>query len=220
MTTTTDLVLLTTDAEGRSRLGSAADAVVGGAVLVDLLEAGRLRLEGERPRRARVHVVDPARVADAVTEAAFARVRGGRPLRPASMVTRLGKGARKAQYDALVASGVVSRRREKVWGLFPVTRHHVVDTAPRNALRDGVRAVLLDGAHPDARTGPVIGLLHAASLLRTVVDKPELKSAKRRAAEVSAGDWASKAVKDAIAASQAAVLAATTAGVAAAAGSS
>lgn len=212
MSTISDLVLLTTSAEsGRSMISStAADAVLGGAIMVDLVAAGRITVEGEK-RRTRAHLVDPSPLGDPVAEAALQRVRGRKPLKPASLVTRLGKGARRAQYDDLVTSGVLAERHERILGLVPVTRYDVVDTARHTALVGSVRAVLLDGAAADATTGPLVGLLAAANLVKVVVPNREAKRARARAEEIAEGDWASKAVRDAITAAEAAVAAAVTA---------
>jgi hypothetical protein len=217
MSTLLDLVLLTTDpATGKSKKGSAApDAVLGGAVLLDLVAAGAVRLEGEG-KKARVVVADPSTRSDPEVEAGLARLRDRKPGKAQNVVTRLGKKARAAAYDALTASGRVRPREEEVLGLFPVTRHDVVDVAGREALVAAVRDVLLDDVRPDDRTGPLVSLLHAGDLLGVVVDRPDRKRAKDRADEVSRGDWAAQGVRDAIASANAAIMAAVIAGSAAA----
>jgi hypothetical protein len=206
MSAAADFVLVTTDpATGKSLVSSMnADAVHGGAVLLDLVAAGHLALEG-RGRHAKVVVADPRPSPDPVLEESLARVRDRRPAKPGSVVTRLGKKVRARVCASLEKQGVLRERRDTVLGLFPVTRHDVVDVARRDELVSRVRACLLLDQDPDERVGAVIGLLSAADLVKVVVDKPDRKRAKARAKVVAEGDWASEAVRQAIAAAQTAM---------------
>lgn len=216
MTTAEDLLLIVTDPlTGKPQLDSMkADPVIGGAHLLDLVAAGHLGLDGEG-RKARVVVISHAPVGDPVLEQAFARVRNRGRQPPQSAVTRLGKHGRKQVYAALVAKGQMRARPTKVLGMFPVSRHEVVDNARRHDLVNRVRATLLHDQPADTETGPLIGLLYAADLTKLMVDKPDRKRAKARAKVISQGDWASEGVRKAIQAAQSAVtmgvIAATTA---------
>jgi hypothetical protein len=200
------LVLLTTDpGSGRSRIGTtAADAVVGGAFLVDLVAAGRVGLEG-KGRRAKVVVLDPTPPDAGPLQDAFARLQSRRPLKPRDAVVRLGKRGRTAVYASLVEQRAVVVR-PRAWGVLSVTRYDVTST-DRAALLTAVRRVLLEDATPDGLTGPLVGLLLAADLLGVVVDRHERKRAKKRAQVVAEGDWASAGVREAIRAAQSAIAA-------------
>ena len=68
-------------------------------------------------------------------------------------------------------------------------------------------------------TRPARGLLSAGNLVKLAVDRPDRRRAKKRAAEIAKGDWASEAVRAAIQSAQAATTAAVAAAGAAAAGS-
>jgi hypothetical protein len=221
MSTAADLLLLATDPEsGKPGLGMMeVDYVLGGAMLYDLVSLERLQLDG-KGRKARVTVADPSPAPDAALEAAFARVRDRRPSKAQSIVGRLGKHGQKNLYRVLTEEGSVRPREEKALGLFPLTRHDVLDTARRDQLLQRIRGALLHGQEPDAETGPLIGLLSAGELVKLVVDKPDRKRAKKRAAEIAEGDWASESVKAAIQAARAAMTAAVVASTAATAGSS
>ena len=220
MSTAADLLLLATDPEsGRPGIGmTERDAVLGGAILYDLVTLGRLRLEGEG-RKARVTVADPSPVPDPALELAFARVRDRRPSKAQSIVTRLGKNAQKHLYQELAERGAVRAGDAKLLGIIPLTRHDVLDQARRSELLERVRGALLHGQDPDDETGPLIGLLSAGNLVKLVVDRPDRRRAKKRAAEIAKGDWASEAVRTAIQSAQAAMTAAVAASGAAAAGS-
>lgn len=212
MSTAGDLLLLTTDPDtGRPGIGTTeADAVLGGAILYDLLALDRFMLVGAG-RTAKVTVADTTPVTDPALQAAFARVRDRKPSKAEHVVTRLGKDARRNLYAALADDGAVRARDEKLLGLFPLTRHDVVDRARRSDLLGRVQEVLLHDREPDDETGPLVGLLSAGNLVKLVVDKPDRRQARKRAAEVAEGDWASAGVKKAIQSAQAAMLAAVAA---------
>ncbi len=222
MTTGEDFLLIATDPEsGKPLIGSPqADPVFGGAFLLGLVAAGRVTLEGEG-RKARVAIVDHAPVADPLTEQAFARIRNRGLQKPQSTVTRLGKNGRKLLYTSLVSKGTMRSRPAKALGIFPLTRHDIIDTARRDDLLARIRSSLLHDQPVDSETGPLIGLLSAADMVKIVVDKPDRKAARARAKVLADGDWASEGVRKAIQAAQAAITASiVAASTAAASGSS
>lgn len=219
MSVVQNLLLVSLDPQsGKVRLPSMqSDAALGGAVLIDLVLLGRLELVGTG-RRAKVAVADPRPVDDPDLEAAFSRVRQRGHQAPRSLVARLGKKQRKAGLATLERRGLVRDQRRTFLGI-PLERLELVDVPARDDLVSRVRQVLLQGQPADDVTGPLVGLLSAADLLRLVVDRSDLKRAKKRAAEVSDGDWASEGVRQAIRDSQA-MLAAVAASSAAAGASS
>ncbi|RLV54863.1 GPP34 family phosphoprotein [Aeromicrobium phragmitis] len=206
MGTATDLVLIATHPGTHKLLLSTVnnDAILGGAHLLDLVKAGRIGVEGNA-KKAKVFVVDGSPVADPEIDAALARIRDGKKRRASDAVGRMGKNGVKNAYRRLCENGQLRPRNETFLG-FPLRRHDVIDLAGREGLRNRVRACLLQGQPADGRTGPLIGLLHASDQLKLVVDKHERKQAKAAAAHISEGDWASAGVKDAIAATQTALM--------------
>ncbi|MEV5001670.1 GOLPH3/VPS74 family protein [Nocardioides sp. LML1-1-1.1] len=208
MTIASDLVLLTIDpATGRSLLGSTATGpVLGGAVLVDLVLAERVAVDGD-PKWAKAALVSGTSVGSVPHDRALARISPGSHPRVRNLVPRLGRKVRDDVLDVLVAEQAVVARKEKALGLFPVTRYDVRDTARRDRVLDRVRAVLAGGA-PDETTGPLVALLQAGDVVKKLVPKDERRAAVRRAKEVVQGDWAGTAVRQAVVA---ATTAATTA---------
>ena len=83
----------------------------------------------------------------------------------------------------------------------PSTAAHEADV--RRRLGDA----LLRGVSPEERTAALIAVLSAMDLAHKVVDPDGLprRQVKARAKEIADGDWAAKAVKDAITAAQAAM---------------
>lgn len=219
MSTAEDFLLLATEPRsGKCLLSSMiVDVTLGGAILVDLVNTGRVELRGTKSK-ARVVLTDKTPVGDPVLDKAIFTLQTKGPMRAQSAVKLLGKKAKQPLYEALRARGDVRSEESRTWGLFTATRWPVVDTVRRDNLVRLIQASLMHDQPADEVTGPFIGLLAAAGKLRIVVEKPELKTAKARAKVVAEGDWASAEVRKAIQAANSAmmvaVIAATSAGAA------
>lgn len=212
-------LLLLDDRTGRFAASSGLTTVLGGAVLTELALAEHVWVE---PRTgfwstAKVHVVPgaPAPV-DPLLLGALGVV-AERPRGPQDLVGRLGKDLRDHVVGRLAERGLVRREDDTVLGLFPTTRWPARDVRHEQELRGGIELVLGHGAAPDPRTGAVIALLSAVDQAHRVLTVPGVppREVKARAKRVGEGDWAAKAVRDAIAATNAAVIAGITAAAAA-----
>jgi len=219
-----DLLLLLLDDQRGTVPGQHSDLALGGAVLADLAlhEAVTVPEKTRVWRTARVRAVPGAEVEDPVLREALALV-AAKQRSADELVRRLGKGLRPRLGDRLAEQGIVQRVDERVWGLVPRTRWPALDTSHEERLRRALTATLVSGAEPDQRTAALVALLAAVDRAHRSVDHAGLsnREVKRRAKEVAEGDWAAKAVRDAVRAATAATAAATTAaaGGAAAAGS-
>ena len=215
------LVLLLDDARGTIP-GQHADLALGGALLADLAlrEAVTVPPKTRVWRSARVQAVPGVTLDDPVLRDALAVV-ATRPRTAEDLVRRLGKGLRPRLAGRLAERGVLRRVDERVWGIVPRTRWPALDTTHEEALRRALTATLVSGAEPDQRTAALVALLAAIDRAHRSVDHEGLsaREVKRRAREVAEGDWAAKAVRDAVRAATAAMTAAA-AGGAVAAGSS
>lgn len=216
-----ELLLLVLDAErGKMRGGWSYDGSLAGALLLDLIEAGRLQ---ERDRK--LAAAGGGGFAAAVLADAYAEIeRSERPRDARHWISRLPKAlkplrARVAQ--ALVDRGVIGEERHKTLGLFASTRYPELDPGPERELRARLRAVLVDGADPDAHSALLLGLLGPLELVGGLVPREDRKAAKARAQELADQTSVSAAVADAQQAVVAAVIGATVAATAstAAAGS-
>src|SRR5690606_28517539 len=126
------------------------------------------------------------------------------------LVNRLGKGVREELQARLADRGILERRETRVLGLFPSTTWPAADVAHERQVRDRLTAILVQGLTPDPRSAALVALLHAVGQAHHVVDRGALRAGevKKRAKAVADGDWAAKAVKDAVVAAQTAVTAA------------
>jgi len=128
-------------------------------------------------------------------------------------VPRLGKKRRDLLIGRLLRVGILEEREDRVLGLIPRRRWPTVDSTREDDVRRKLGDVLIRGARPEQRTAALVAVLSALDLAHKVIDREGLtaREVKKRAKEVAEGDWAAKAVRDSIAATQAAVTAAVVA---------
>ncbi|WP_101523922.1 GOLPH3/VPS74 family protein [Nocardioides houyundeii] len=213
------LLLLMDDEKGRLSASSQAQPLLGGALLVQLALDGAVEVE-ETNSRWRPAKVEARQVAgtdpDPLLAGAWETV-AQKPRSAQDLVSRLGKGVREQLQDRLVAKGMLERRQTRVLGLFPSTVWPAADRQHEQQVRQRLQDCLVAGAAPDARTAALVALLAAVDQAHKVVDRGALSTGevKRRAKAISEGAWAAKAVRDAVAASQAAITAAVMASTAA-----
>ncbi|WP_110181833.1 GOLPH3/VPS74 family protein [Nocardioides solisilvae] len=214
------LLLLMDDERGRMAAASHARPLLGGALLVELALDGGVEVEEKRGfwHSAKVHarqLRSPVRPDPLLAEAL--QVVAEKPRTAQDLVNRLGKGVRDILQDRLADRGLLERRERKVLGLFPSTTWPAADLAHERQVRERLQGVLVQGLTPDPRTAGVVALLQAVDQAHRVVDRRGLRAGevKHRAKAIAEGDWAAKAVRDAVAAAQSAVAAAVAASAAA-----
>ncbi|GAA0271269.1 GOLPH3/VPS74 family protein [Cryptosporangium japonicum] len=204
------LLLAYDDAAGKPLVSTTTlDLGLAGAVLVELALAGRIAVEGKK-----VRVVDPSPVDDPIAEAALDRIRASsRERDPKSWLMPLGKGLRNRILDRLVETGVVEREESKVLGLFRTVRYPALNPAPETAAHGRLDAAIRHDDLSGRHTAALASLVHAIDLGPKLFPDLPAKEVKARLTRISEGDWAAKAIKDAIQAIQVALMAATTAAV-------
>ena len=192
------LLLAYEDLEGKSRLDSTTlKYAVAGAVLVDLAAAGRIDVVDGK-----VVVNDPTPTGTPYLDDPLARIAAEHKQRkPKWWVEKLSGKSRQQVLDALVARGVLRRDERKVLGIFPADRYPGVVTGPEDAVRIRLRSVVLDGASADESTAALVAVTRAAGMAKQLfpgLDRSERKAADARMKEISEGDWAGAAVKQAL----------------------
>ncbi|MEV6521224.1 GPP34 family phosphoprotein [Longispora sp. NPDC051575] len=201
-----ELVLLTRDASGGSRLGSAhLTPGVGGALLLELALAERVEVSGRK-----VIARDTRPVGDSPTDAALARIATERARTPKAWVNLLGKAGRQPVLDQLVGAGILRAHHDKVLLVFPRTRypdaHGTPSPAEADALRR-IRAAVTGTGEVPARTAALCALVGAVGFDRKVFGDLPRGQVRARMKEIGEGAWAADAVRRAIAEVQAAVMA-------------
>ncbi len=207
------MVLFINQANGKLRVdGSSAENALAGAVLIELVNSGRIAFD---PNGKKLQVVDPTPLKDPVLREAIGRF--DKPMKPQRAVERLRKKVRDNVAAQLEARGVVRVEARKVLGIFPAKGYVITDEAAAGGVRKAVGEVVLGYRGADARTGALITLLHAVKSVHKVVDGDK-RDMTRRAKDIAAGNWAGDAVRRAVEAIQAGVIAATAAAAAASSG--
>ena len=205
------LLLLTDDETGRLLVsGQYVDVALAGAQLVQLSLDRRVDLD----ERKRLVVLDPSPTGDPLLDGALAVVAQRAGKKPSAVLGALGKGLRGQLYARLAAAGVLRSEPGKVLGLFPRTSWPTASAEHETAVRRGLEGLLVHGLTPDPRSAALVALLHALRSTHKVVDPKEhdlkRRELDRRAKEIAEGSWGSTAVREAIDAMLAAVLAAVT----------
>ncbi len=217
------LLLLTDDASGRLVVqGTAVDAALGGARLVELTLLGRVDVTGEgEGRKGRLVVRDRSRLDDPLLEEALGVVIAHEGKKPQAVVGPLGKKLRERLYERLVDQGVLRAERGKVLGVFPTRSWPADDAAHERQVRAALEQALLTTLQPQARTAALVSLLRALRVVHKLVPPRHhavgRRELDRRAKEIAEGDWGSDAVRAAVNAMNAATMAAVTAATSAAA---
>lgn len=204
------LLLLLDEQSGKVRDREHLDVVLGGAVLAELALAGAVTVPDRAGFfRRGVAVTEGSSTDDEILQAALELV--GRQTKSApDLVKALGKANRRAIQARLVERGLVVVREQRILGVIPRTRFPAADRSHVHVLRGQLQAALLHGEQPTARTAATIGVLSAIDALSHVIDRHgrSKNAIRQRAREIADGDWAAEAVRAAVRAAQAAIMAA------------
>jgi hypothetical protein len=215
------LMLALCDEKGTLAFGHMIELGLGGALLTELLLAGRVEIveEGTRWKRKFVQVIDGTPFREPVLDAALAKLRSAkRRAAPSTVVSRLGH-LPKLRHDVareLCRVGVLREDEQQVLLLFRRRVYPTVDSRPERALIARIRDVLEHGAVPKERTATLIALANVTHALAALYDRKALKALKPRLKSITESNVGSKAAQEAVAAAHAAVMAAMTAAVVAA----
>jgi hypothetical protein len=105
---------------------------------------------------------------------------------------------RERLLERLAKAGLVEKREDTVLGFIPRTTWPEGDPAAEDDVRQRLQSALVSGQTPTERTLVLIALLQVTELLPKVVTAEDKRALKARAEQLTEGDWAAKAVKDAI----------------------
>ncbi|HSU36103.1 MAG TPA: GPP34 family phosphoprotein [Propionibacteriaceae bacterium] len=116
----------------------------------------------------------------------------------ASRKVRLSYELRERLLVRLAKAGVLKEQEGTVLGFIPRTTWPAGDRAAEDDVRERLQSALVSGLTPTERTVVLIALLQVTGLLPKVVTTDDKRALKARAKQLTEGDWAAKAVKDAI----------------------
>jgi hypothetical protein len=203
-----ELLLLALDDEKGKPLvdGSTLNAALAGTAVVELVAAGALTLQlddGGEVKPGRLCRTGVARPSDELLGEVVDTAHGKKPKDAIGALTTMtftdrGAKLREQLLAELVAEGVLTHERGKVLGLFPTQRWPEADPSVEREVRDRVRAVLVHGATPDARTAVLVSMLSVTKLAPKVFPHDDGKALQARADAVRESDWAGDAVARAL----------------------
>lgn len=209
-----DLLLLLLDDETGKLDTTYLDSALGGSMLLELAGAELLEVHKQgKWSQAKVYVLtDGKPPTDSILAESLELVRE-KERTAQDLVDRLAKGLKGKLLAKLGERGIVHHEEGRILGIFPTNRWPAVDSSHEVEVRRQLEAALLQGVTPDERTAALVSLLHATDRAHTVLADNQgvsNRQIKARAKEIAEGEWASKAVKDAIAAANAAMMAVIT----------
>jgi len=198
------LLLLIDDETGKMTLRSDwIDPALGGALLVELALMERIGVtpDGEGWRgRGRVTITSTIPTDNVELDNLMALLEQREGAKVKDLISQLSfkpitKGLRARLLQRLTDAGVLSERRSEIFGL---RTWPTIDPRPEDEVRSRLQATLVGGHVPTERTVALIALLNATDLLPKVVVAADNKALKARVKKLSEGDWAARAVKQAI----------------------
>jgi hypothetical protein len=217
------LLLALDDETGKLRIGrDRLEPALGGALLAELALRERVGVtpqEAGWTKRGRVTITSLTPTDDPELDAALHKLaeNEGKKVKDllgsyATRKNRLSYGVRDRLLERLAAAGMLVRTEGTVLGFVPRTTWPAGNPEAEDDVRRRLQAALVGGETPTERTVALIALLQVTGLLSKVVSTEDKKALKSRAKQLTEGDWAAKAVKDAIDEAAAAAVAASGAG--------
>lgn len=207
------LLLALDDTTGKSiAAGMDLNPALGAALLVELALAERISIapaEAGWAERGKVSVINTGPTDDPDLDAVLVRLTEKEGQKVKNLISPMSwqpisKGLKDRRSARLVQQGVLTEQRSAILG---VRSYPTVAPEPEQEVRARLWSALVDGTTPTERTVALIALLDATGILPKVVVSPDKKLVKTRAKQLSQGDWAAKAVKDAITEASAATIA-------------
>ena len=198
------LLLALDDTSGKSvAVSTNLDVALAAALLVDLALQERISVaptEAGWRERGKVTVVDSSPTDDPDLDEVLARLVGKDGQKAKNLISPVSwrpiyKGVRDRRLARLIQGGVLTEQRTELLGL---RRYPTRDPRPEQEVRVRLRSALVNGLTPTERTVALIALLSASRILPKIFPAEDKKLIKTRAKRLSEGDWAAKAVRDAI----------------------
>lgn len=220
------LLLLTDDSTGKPVVApQSLTFALAGAVLVELALAGRVAVtdDGRWGSGTRVAVVSEEPLGEPVLDEALTRVVAkisakAHPVGAQSLLATLGKGLADTLRHRLAQRGILREQEGRTLGIFPTRVWPAADARHEAGVRSTLWKVVVGGREPSEREVCLISLLHAVDQVpkQFADDGMSARQLRERAKALSEGNLGGDTVRRAIAATNAAVIAAVTASTAAA----
>lgn len=208
------MLLALRDKEGTLVGGTHYRFALAAMIMTELLLEERIRLN-EETRAKKVEVVDRSRLQDEILDEALEKMVESKRQRPLQYwVSKVSNhnDLRDRVAGRLCERGILRADRDKVLLIFTRKVFPEVDPGPERRIVERLRkAVLVSPTSVDPHTVALLSVIKATNLLKTVFSSQEIRSHKKDIERMIAGESCGKAAKDAIQATQAVIIATTTA---------
>jgi hypothetical protein len=195
------LLLALRDKEGTIPAGTSYHFALGGGILAELLLRGDVASETEG-KKDWIVPKHEKRIADPILNECLDLVRKSTKRKDAAHWVSKFSGLKRLKHrvaEQLCARGILRAADDRVLLVFNRKVYPEVDGGPEAQLIEKIRkAVLTDTQALDAKTVVLIALSRHSDLLRTALDKKEIKSRKARIDQILKGEILEKAVKQAV----------------------
>ncbi len=195
-----------------SKAGMHAYAL-GGAILAELVLAGRVTIENDEKKL--VNLIERLPLGEPILDEALELIatakRRGRATDWVMRFANIKKLMHRVAQQ-LCRRGILQDSEHKVLWIFTRKIYPEIDPRPEKQLVEELRvAIEVDDQKVPPRTAIVLSLANATGMLAIHFDKKELKQRKERIEQIASGDAVGGATKAAVEAVQAAMMAAQTA---------
>jgi Golgi phosphoprotein 3 len=189
------MLLALRDKEGTIVSGSHYQYAVGGAILAELLLAGRINVEQERKKKW-VQMVNATPLGDPLIDEGLAKIRDAKKrAQLKTWVTRL-VGLKNLKHRAagqLCRCGILRAHQDKILLIFTRKVYPELNPRPEKRIIERLqKAIFAEAGNIDPRTVVLIALAHHTGLLKANFPKKELKSRKKRIEQIVSGDLVGK----------------------------
>lgn len=190
-----ELLLLLVNDEGKDESwGTYRGYGLAGAVLADLVVAGRLELDAAKDPR--MTIVDVSSMGHPVLDVGLAALEGRDGKRLSSMISGGRLKPEGAIAQSLADAGVVRIEEKRMLGMVPA-RYPVLDPAPEQATRRRIASVLRGSTPPTEADLAILGILEGLSVTKKVIGPDtelDTRQLKARVKELAADNPSGTAV--------------------------
>ena len=202
------MLLALRDEEGTIAPGTMYQYAIGGAILAELLLAGRISVEQSKKKL--VNIATPKVFGEALIDECFERISSAkRRAALQSWVSRFAgvKNLKHRVAEQLCRRGILRVEEDKVLLLFTRKIYPEINPEPERQLIGRLRrAIFTEAGDVEPRTVVLVSLADSAGLLKVVFDKKKLRGRKKRIEQIINGEVTGKAAKEAIQAMHAAIM--------------
>ena len=205
------LLLALDDAAGTTSGAGFYPKAMGGAILAELAMTGAILISDDKHKKVPLGRRGPS--SDPILDECLTMIAEEKKSKKAAewvMKFSSLKDLKNRVARQLVDKGILTEETDTVLRIFKRTIYPESDGGPEKELRERLKKALFTGTvNLEARTVVIIALAQAAGMLNKIFPKKKLKERKKRLEQLTSGQLAGKATKEAVQAVQAAIMVTT-----------